>query len=137
MSNKAKIRLIKYGSCGLLVAVFAVGYAISNNIAALKPVNQYRILSDAFTIPGMLLILFGAMTWLAGKGALDGIMYCLKAVGSYLIPGRQLQERETYGDYVAQRREKKRGSVGFLLISGLVSMAISTVFLILYYSVYQ
>jgi hypothetical protein len=137
VSKKATVRLIKYGSCALLVAIYAVGHALSNQIETLKPVDQYRILCDAFTVPGMLLLMFGLMSWLASQGAMDGILFCMKALGRYLIPGRRLEERETYGDFVVQRREKKHGGYGFLLISGLVTMAVSTVFLILYYSVYQ
>jgi hypothetical protein len=99
-------------------------------------VEQYRILCDAFTVPGLLLIIFGSLLWVSNTGALDGLMYAVTTAVRFLIPGGRLKMEEKYGDYVERRREKPVRGYGFLLISGCVTMAISLVFMALFYAVY-
>ena len=136
MSKSAKTKLLQYGSCAAVVAVFAGSYLSANVTDSTALLDWYRLLSDAFGVPGILLVAVGLLSWLAGEGALDGIMYGLSTLGFYLIPGRRMGKRKTYGEYVAERREKKRFSVAFLLISGTVSIAVSLVFVLLFESIH-
>lgn len=136
MSNKAKTMLLEYGICAAVVAVFATVYLSANVTGSTTLLDWYRLLSDAFGVPGLLLAGFGVLCWLAGEGAMDGVMYGLHTLGAYLIPGRRLEKRKTYADFVAERREKKRFSFGFLLISGAVCVAISLVFMLLFDSIH-
>lgn len=135
MSKKAKLILRKYGICFALVVAFAAAFMSAQDLENIQPVDLYRLLSDAFTVPGVLLVGIGGMVWLSGEGALNGLMYCLKSL-KRLIPGKGADKMGTYADYVAERQGKKTGGYGFLIISGAVSLAISLVFLALFYSVY-
>lgn len=136
MSKRGKILLAKYGGSALGVGVFAWLYVSSRDFLGQPLVEQYRILCDAFTVPGLLLIIFGSLLWVSNTGALDGLMYAVTTAVRFLIPGGRLKMEEKYGDYVERRREKPVRGYGFLLISGCVTMAISLVFMALFYAVY-
>jgi hypothetical protein len=96
--------------------------------------DKYRILSDAFTIPGVVLMLCGALVWIANEGAFEGISYAVSYSLRMLIPGVR-KEHERYRDYVERRREN--GPVkgySFLVITGAAFFAVALVFVALFYS---
>ncbi len=135
MSKRARIKLIKYGSCAAFVALMAWLYISLREFEAEPRVEQYRILSDAFTIPGILLLMAGCLFWISGLGALDGFLYAGMYAIRALIPwGRHKSEK--YADYVERRRERKVKGYGFLFIAGGVTMLISIVFMVLFYQLY-
>ena len=131
MSDKVKNRLMKYGITGVACGAIAVYYALSNNVAGLSGAELYRVLSDAFFLPGVLLVLSGLLMWLSKEGTLDGVGFVLSRAIHLLIPTAGLQ-RETYGEYVERKRGKRSGSFGFLIIVGAVSVAVSLIFTALY-----
>ena len=131
MSKTVKSRLLKYGISAVICIAMGVGYALGKNIANQELVDVYRILSDAFALPGLLFLFSGLMVWLSNQGSLDAIGYMLTAVVRFLIPGGALKH-EKYGDYVARRREKNVTGYGFLLIVGLVCLVGAVVFMGLY-----
>lgn len=136
MSALAKSRLLKYGLSGLFCAAAAAGIAASRGVSEATLVEQYRILSDAFFIPGIVLILAGLLVFVANEGALNGISYVMKfAVKFFASGGRMKHER--YSDYVARKSDKKVTGFGFLFLTGAVSMGISIIFLVLFYTVFQ
>lgn len=137
MSKRLKVNLAKYGFCALFVALLAWAYISLRDFAGAELVEQYRMLADAFTLPGILLIMFGAMAWVASEGALDGIAYCLRMAFFALIPGKRLERDEKYGDYVERKRANRTKGFGFLFIAGSVTMVVAIVFIALFYSVYQ
>lgn len=121
----------------MIVIAIAYAYLELNDFLELSLLNKYRILGDAFFIPGFILICVGGLMFASASGALDGIGYALHCVGCTLIPGRRLYKYKTYGDYIESKQENRVKGYGFLFISGLITLAISVVFLILFYSVYQ
>lgn len=135
MSKEGKIRLLKYGISVLICLAIGVGYLLAKNIANQELVDVYRLLSDAFTLPGLLFLFSGAMVWLANQGSLDAIGYLVTAVVRFLIPGGHLKH-EKYGDYVARRREKNVTGYGFMFVVGLVCMVGSLLFSWLYSQVH-
>ena len=136
MSKRAKINLTKYGSAVLAVALLVVSYLQTNPIAGKPLVDQYRILSDAFSIPGLLLIFAGLLIWVSNAGALDAISYCLSTAITALIPGRRVLGFEKYGDYKERKSGKAIKGYGFLFVVGAAATAVSIVFVFLYESVY-
>lgn len=134
MSDKLKSNLLKYGITTGVCAVIAVYYVLSRDFANLELVHQYRILCDAFSIPGLLSILSGALMWVAGEGALDGVGYVLSYAIHALLPGSE-HKGERYSDYKERKHGKKASGYGFLFVIGCVFVAISLVFYALYYSV--
>ena len=100
----------------------------------LEPVEQLRILSDAFTLPGYLLIFAGVLLHLSNKGAMDGVSYVFTRMIQLLIPTAALK-RESYPDFVERRREKNVTGFGFLFIIGVVCLLVSFVILYFYFAV--
>lgn len=97
-------------------------------------VDKYRILSDAFTIPGVVFILVGCLVFLSNQGSLTAIGYMMKRFFKMLNPiGNKNIER--YSDYV-ENRSKVTG-YAFLFYTGILFSAVSIVFMILFYSVYN
>ena len=134
MSKQARIRLIKYGAAAVFVGIMAYIYIAERDFAGAALVEKYWILCDAFTIPGILLIMFGSLVWVSNMGALDGIGYALAYLGRSLIPGMGGRTDEKYADYVERKREKPIRGYGFLLISGCITMAVALVFMALFFS---
>lgn len=136
MSKKAKSRLLKYGISGIICVAFAVVSLVRYDLGSLERLDLYRVLSDAFAIPGLLMIFSGCFVALSNEGALDGVAFVLSYAFNALIPGRQNKTRK-YSDYVEERRGKKVKGYGFLFIVGGICMAVALVFLILFYCLHQ
>lgn len=137
MSERLKTNLIKYGGSAAFVALLAVAYISARDFAGAELVDKYLILCDAFTVPGMLLICLGALMWASTTGALDGLTYAVRYAIFSLIPGKRLERDEKYGDYIERRSKNRAKGYGFLFVSGLITMAIAAVFMILFYSLYE
>lgn len=136
MSEKVKANLIKYGVSIVVGLLMSYAYIALRDLSVEPLVDKYRILCDAFTVPGMLLILSGAMLSISNAGALDGVGYLIKQGFGMLIPGKGLG-MEKYGDYIERRRKNKIKGYGFLYIVGAGFMVVAFVFMALFYSVYQ
>lgn len=139
MEEKNKRRLwvlIKYlislvvGALFVLMVLF-----IENYFSATETIERYKILSDAFTFAGVLLILFAALVFISSKGGFDGIGYSLGRLVKMLIPFANRRD-ETYAQY-KERKRAKGITKGYscVFFSGLAYFAVSIVFLVLYYNV--
>ncbi len=136
MSKSAKIRLVKYGCCAAFTLLMGYIFISLRDFGGASLMDKYRMLCDAFTVPGVLLVMVGCMVWLSNEGALDAITYSVSYAFKALIPGKRDMPKK-YSDYVMEKRKKNVKGYGFLFISGAVDMLISGVFLILFYSLYQ
>lgn len=104
---------------------------------ATAAVARYRILADAFTVPGVLLICVAALVWVSSEGFFDGLGYAFSRVGSRLIPFfKRSLEHQTYYDYVQEKKGKRIHGYSFLFFVGLAFVAVAVVFIILHESVY-
>ena len=132
MSDRLRNNLIKYGSCigaGLLVGYFYLsGHGFFNQ----PLVDQYRLLSDAFMLPGFLMVAFGLLIFLANEGSFTGISFIAQKAVGFLIPFLYKQKGETYREYVARKTAKRTKGYSFLFVCGCVFLAISAVFVVLY-----
>lgn len=135
MSKRVKVLLARYGGSATFVGFMAWLYISLRDFDGAKLVDKYRMLSDAFTVPGILLLMFGCLIWISNLGALDGLAYAVSFAIRSLIPGARYKD-EKYGDYVERKRENRVKGYGFLFISGGVTMAVAIVFMILFYSLY-
>ena len=139
MSSPLKKNLIKYGisvSLALLMAYAFVALRVDfEHPEETALVDWYRIVCDAFTVPGLLFLMFGAFMSLSNEGALDGLGYvCVNGL-KMLIPGGAMK-MERYKEYLERRRANRVKGYGFLYVMGLGCMAIAGVFMALFYSVY-
>ncbi len=134
MSRRLKTNLLKYGITTAVCGALAIWYLLGHDFSGQDPAGRYRLLCDAFFLPGIFSVLFGLLIWVANEGAFTGLTYALKTAFRALMPGgRNRQER--YYDYLQSRKEKKVTGYGFLFHVGCAFVVISAVFLILFYNV--
>ena len=81
MTRQQRTRLLKYGITTVLTAAVVIYYAASRNVLSLETIEQYHVLCDAFTLPGIFLMLFGLLMLMNDLGALDTLAY----FGHYLL----------------------------------------------------
>ena len=136
MNQKLKRNLMTYGTSFLLGGGLFYLYIRLRDFPVEEASENYKMLSDAAAVPGVLLVMLGTLIWVSKQGALDGVSYGVSRLFRGLIPGGRLQKDEKYFDYVERRREKAKQTRGyaFLFISGLVFLAIAGVFIVLYYT---
>lgn len=136
MSSKVKANLIKYGVSIGIGLLLAYAYVALRDFSSEPLVEKYRILCDAFTVPGVLLLMSGLLMSISNAGALDSLGYIVSQGFSMLVPGKGLG-KEKYADYVERKRKNRVKGYGFLYISALLFLAVTAVFMILFYSIYQ
>ena len=139
MISPLKKNLIKYGisiSLALLLAFFYVYVRIDfTNPEATPLVELYRIVCDAFTIPGLILLMLGCLMSLSNIGAIDGLGYVVSIAVKMLLPGGGLK-MERYKEYLDRRRANRVRGYGFLYLVGAGCMAVALIFMALFYSIY-
>lgn len=135
MRRSRKVSLLRCLSAAAVGAAVAWLYATSRWEADMTPVLQYRVLCDAFTIPGAMMVLFGMLMSLNNLGALDTIAYLMSFLPRIIAPGA-FGEPEKLIDYVERRREKRTKGYGFLYIVGFLYLGIAIYFLVLFYRVF-
>lgn len=138
MSDRAKINLAKYGITTGLALVLIWIYCSTRNLFLQSTMERWRILCDAFTLPGLTYIMVGFLMMIANEGFFDMLSYaCSKAVGMFL-PGRGFAEDgEKYYDYVQRKKENRTKGFGFLFVVGGILMAFALLFLFLFYRLYN
>ena len=138
MSNRTKVNLAKYGITSVIALAMIWVYCSSRDLFQQPIMERWRILCDAFTIPGLCYVMTGFLLMIANEGFFDMLSYaCSKAVGVFL-PGRGFSDDgETYYDYVQRKRENRRMGFGFLFVVGCILMAFALLFLMLFYRLYN
>ena len=137
MNEKWKKILLKYGITALVGGLmsYAVidlhGYSMAQT-----PAEKYLILADAFTIPGVILMLCAVLVWIANQETFTGLTYAGKRMVRALLPfARKNEPHETYYDYLdRKRKEGKVKGYGFLFYVGAVFFAVALVFIYLFYT---
>ena len=127
--------LLRYGLTALLAALMTLAVLELHGFAqAATQADRYRILCDAFTIPGVILLMLGLLVWISDMGTFDGLSYSLRYAFRrlFFVGGAKT---ETYYDYKEQKKERRRQRSGysFLLVVGGVFLAVAIVFMILFY----
>lgn len=122
----------KYTGCALITLLLSWIYLRPRNFAEAVLQERFLLLCDALTIPGLLMILSGALLWVSNEGAFLGVSYVVRIAVFALIPGKRKDGYEKYGDYVECKSQKKIGGYSFLFWSGLVAMGFAVVFFVLY-----
>ena len=140
MSKSLRGNLIKSGIAFALCLVLAYAFVALrvdiSTLGTLEPVDLYLLLCDAFTIPGVLMLMFGLLMTISNQGALDGVGYVAINALKMLIP-TAAANMERYKDYLERRKANRAKGYGFLYVVGAICMAIAGVFMILFYSLYQ
>ena len=115
-----------------LVFFLMVAFVVSSGFGDQNTMNRYKILCDAFTIPGLMMLMFAGLLSVSNEGALDGVSYVVKQ-GFRMLTFRGLGT-EKYLDFVERRRDNRLQGYGFLYIVGAAFMVIALIFMALFYS---
>lgn len=126
--SKLKKYLITLG-IGLLLA-FGVAYS-KDIFAQTELAKIFHILTDSFFVSAVLIMGMGGLTFVSNEGAFDGLTYALSSFAD-IFRKEKKNKFNTYYDYKQSKGNRDR-SFGFLLICGLVFMAITGIMLWLYY----
>ena len=115
--------------CGL-AAVALIIWA-KDIFAQTQVVDVYHILCDAFFAVGVVILCIGLLIFSSNEGTFDIIVYGVSSfVG--MFKKNHVRKYDTFYDYRAERADKKI-KFGFLLICGLIFIAVSLVMLSLYH----
>ena len=112
----------------IAVAVFAIDGFFTDDIAV-----NIQILSDGFSVAGILMLLFAGMIFISSEGALIGIGFVIRNVFLAFIPmGRA--KHEVYAKYRERKlSELKKQSDHCVLFTGLLFFAIGIIFSVIWY----
>lgn len=136
MNKRIKKLLTKYGCCAAFVLLMVYLYIVQRPYSGAEQMEKYRMLCDAFYIPGVILVMVGCLMWASTTGFFDGMAYVFGMAFRSLIPGGRWKD-EKYVDYVERKRENRVKGYGFLFVSGVVTLAISGVYMYLFYQLYS
>ena len=134
MTKALKTKIMCYVTSIVINAWLVLSYVRSHDVGTLPLVDQYHVWCDAFFLPGVIMIFLGLLMVLNNLGALDTMAYGFSYVLHMLAPGA-FDKMDSYLDYIEKRRANRGSGFGFLLVVGSVMIAISVVFLVLFYSV--
>ncbi len=135
MSKSLKVKILRCLSAAAVAAAVAWWYANSRWEEGMDLVLQYRVLCDAFTIPGAMMVLVALLLSLNNLGALDTIAYLLSFLPRMIAPGAFGEPEKLY-DFVEHRKEKRGKGFGFLYIVGFIFLGIAVYYLVKFYSVF-
>lgn len=94
-----------------------------------------EIICDGFFVSGILLTCFGALIFCSSQGAFDGISYIFHVMFvGHNWSKTNFKDRQTYREYVEEKNSKRANGmkIRFVLIVGLVFIAISLIFFAIY-----
>lgn len=91
--------------------------------------------SDGFAVTGLLYVSFGVLFYASSAGFFDFISYAFQRGANIILPKFQ-QGMDNYYEYkVKKQEERKRFSAKSTLLIGLVFVALSAIFTVIWYQV--
>ena len=134
MEHRNKVLLKKYGVCFgaaslITLAVFWIKGFFTDSVSV-----NVQILSDGFTISGILMLFLAGMMFLSGEGALLGISFVLRNVVQAFVPmGRK--NHEFYADYRERKLAGRKSNQDHcILVTGLVFFLVGVILTAIWYA---
>ncbi|MBO5109254.1 MAG: DUF3899 domain-containing protein [Clostridia bacterium] len=130
-----KRKLIAYSiTAGISLMLSWLVVEIRGGFAGLDTTAIMMVLSDAFIVPGILLVGLGAIIWVSTTGFFDIFGYGIKQAFLWIFtPIAQKTNKKTFFDYKLEKEEKRKPTPKNILFVGLADWIISIVFFVLYY----
>jgi len=135
--------LKKLAGYKLYIISFTIGFFLvflvifSNDFLSLDLADKFRVLTDAFTIPGFLFLGVGVLMLISSTGTYDGLMHVLDHLKRSLLPFLHYgSEEKSFYEFKKEREEKRKEKIegrNFILKTGIIFILISLVFLALFY----
>jgi predicted MFS family arabinose efflux permease len=135
VKKSVRVTILKYGISTVIAVLLIWAYLAERDLAGAAQKEQYKMLCDAFFIPGMLFLMVACLVWASSKGAMDGLAFLGSNLLRALVPGGRLRTPQKYYDYIQERQARRKtvSSFLFLFVVGGVCMAVAVVFVFLYY----
>lgn len=130
-----KKKIIRYLITAGVGLVIALCVSFVKSLYWLEDITDImQALSDCFVVPGLFLILFGLLVVCSNGGTFDMLGFGTKKVISVFKRHPSEKDRESFYEYRNRKQESKR-SFGYLIIVGVVFLAIGMIFFVLCYNV--
>jgi hypothetical protein len=137
MPEKIRKLIGKYLTAASIGGVLVCLTLWLNDFSSLtEKLDRYRVLTDAFSIPGVILIMVGCLVFISTDGFFDMISYALSKLGRSLVPFSKKTD-ESYYDYKTRKSGQRFTGYSFLFFTGLAFLAVALVFLALFFANYQ
>lgn len=127
----------KYLIAILVGCAFAVFTLITNGITVATDKKEIiKIICNAFTVPGLLFLLFGGLLFCVSNGAFYGISYVIHSLlVNHNWSRTKFKDKETYAEYVEAKRANAQPVPKYIFLVGACFTVIAVIFLIIYYNI--
>ncbi len=134
MEQDSRGRLIQYAVYGAAALACALVTAWARGAFTSDVKTAFGLLSDGFTVSGLILAGLGGLSYAAAKGAYDAFGYAFSRFSLHsLFTTRQTYRiPESFYEYKCQKDENRRPWSPIALITGLCALALSGLCLIGY-----
>ena len=137
MSEQSQKTLRKYLiASGAAVLAGLLIMWLQGFFSGLDVINQMRVLADAFSVPGVLLIMIGVLVWVGSEGLFDAFGYAFHHARAMFIPSFRAYRHVTFYDYKMEKAGKRPHGYSFLFFTGLGFLAIGIVFTVIHGIIY-
>lgn len=126
---------VKYLLTGIIGLALAVVIADYRGLFAAETTAQAMLaLSDGCLFPGILFTAFGLLSMISSTGFFDITKYGMGQLLSLFRKDTVKQDKDYY-EYVQRKKEerKRRGSIAWLLVCGIIFLLLSALFTVLFY----
>ncbi len=115
------------------IAVCLTILFVKDIFSAQTPQEIYKILSDAFAVPGILLLLGGVFVWIVRQGTFSGMGYAFRQIWNALHSQKYRDEhKETFSEYRERKSGGEKPSFLYLIIIGSAFLLPGIIFSILF-----
>lgn len=122
---------VKYLITFVVGLILALWVMISKDLFAEERLYMiYQILAESFSVPAVLMLGFGGLVFVSNEGMFDSLSYGLTSFMD-LFRKEKRNKFKTFYDYKESKKDRSM-SFGYLLICGIVFVAIAIVFHLLY-----
>ena len=127
-----KTKLLQYGITTLVVGLLSLFIMWMKDLFIQTDSQEImKILTDAFFAPGMIAVCFGLLIVASNGGTFHIFSYGLSSFANLFRKDRTKMRYKTFYDYKEAMKDEKK-PYGFILIVGLVFIAISMIFMIIW-----
>lgn len=130
--------MLKYAVCIGIALLITVAVFWSKGFFADSASVNIQILSDGFSVSGILFSMIAGLMYISGEGMFVGIGFVLRNAALTFIPGGRAKQ-ERYADYRERKLGKiKKGTDHCILVTGLTFLGLGILFsAIWYFAFYQ
>lgn len=133
--NRQSKTWVKYLSTAIALLIVSLIICLSKDLfSKTEPTEVFRILCDAFSVPGIVYVCFGLLSICNQQGTFDGLGYTLK---SWMRVTKNYRNDESapksYAEYKDSINGKRKISWNFIIV-GLAFVGIGIVFYLIYSS---